>query len=209
MHRDTLTPPHPYTPFSTQRKTLERRLGLSQRIHGAVDATVADFANQIRDPDPIQFARNIVEAVEQLCVLDSKTYGPSGPGHVPDPWAIVVVHSIDGPSLRKPQAQHALSLLAASPRIGMIASTDHVNAALLWDSELQGRFSWIWQDTTSYDPFEDESRGETVTTVSTKTRAATQVCVESKPKINNNNNKTVPPPIKVSLTYNLTFCVFC
>ena len=99
----TSKPSHPRTPTPTQRKALERRLGLSQRTHGAVEATVADFTNQIRDPDPIQFARNTVEAIEQLCSLDPQTYGPSGLGHVPDPWVLVIVHSIDGPSLRRPQ----------------------------------------------------------------------------------------------------------
>jgi len=54
---------------------------------------------------------------------------------------VLLVHSLDGsPLLRTRTHQSALAVLAASPRIRLIASVDHVNAGLLWDADLAASF---------------------------------------------------------------------
>lgn len=42
----------------------------------------------------------------------------------------LLIHSLDGPSLRSFVAQSLLSLLAAVPQISLVASVDHLNASL-------------------------------------------------------------------------------
>ena len=48
----------------------------------------------------------------------------------------LVVHNIDGLALRAEKAQSALAqLAAASPSVRLVASIDHINAPLLWNSD--------------------------------------------------------------------------
>lgn len=39
----------------------------------------------------------------------------------------------------------------------LIASIDHVNAALLWDNRTAAAFKWLWLDVTSYASYEAET----------------------------------------------------
>ncbi|GAA5890274.1 hypothetical protein JCM8208_002759 [Rhodotorula glutinis] len=48
----------------------------------------------------------------------------------------LVLHSLDGPSLRLPKHISLLALLAAQPRIHLVASIDHVRAPLLFPTAL-------------------------------------------------------------------------
>jgi origin recognition complex subunit 2 len=72
----------------------------------------------------------------------------------------LVIHNIDGQMLRGDTAQTALSILAQSPSIHIIASVDHINAPLLWDQKKLSRFNWLWYDTTTYEPYRDETSYE-------------------------------------------------
>ena len=72
----------------------------------------------------------------------------------------LVIHNIDGQMLRSDTAQTALSILAHSPSIHIIASVDHINAPLLWDQKKLSRFNWLWYDTTTYEPYCDETSYE-------------------------------------------------
>jgi hypothetical protein len=60
--------------------------------------------------------------------------------------------------MRNHVAQAALSILGASPRISIVASVDHINAALLWDVDLLTRFNWLWCDATTYTEFDHEAK---------------------------------------------------
>ena len=71
-----------------------------------------------------------------------------------------VIHNIDGQMLRSDTAQSALSILAQSPSIRIIASVDHINAPLLWDQKKLSRFNWLWHDTTTYEPYRNETSYE-------------------------------------------------
>ena len=72
----------------------------------------------------------------------------------------LVIHNIDGQMLRSDTAQTALSVLAQSPSVHIIASVDHINAPLLWDQKKLSRFNWLWYDTTTFEPYRDETSYE-------------------------------------------------
>ncbi|KAI8146798.1 origin recognition complex subunit 2-domain-containing protein [Fennellomyces sp. T-0311] len=65
----------------------------------------------------------------------------------------LIVHNIDGNTLRNERAQMALSILADSPNIHLIATVDHINAGLLWDNVKTSRFNWLWHDATTFDDY--------------------------------------------------------
>lgn len=59
--------------------------------------------------------------------------------------------------LRSPEEQLWLSRLAQAPAVRLIASIDHVNAALLWDNRIAAAFKWLWVEATSYAGYETET----------------------------------------------------
>ena len=63
----------------------------------------------------------------------------------------IVVFNIEGPYLSSPEAQLALSLLAASPMISIIATCEHLNTPLLWDHEHLSRFRWTYSHAPTYE----------------------------------------------------------
>ncbi|KAG5178418.1 origin recognition complex subunit 2-domain-containing protein [Tribonema minus] len=71
----------------------------------------------------------------------------------------LVVHSIDGAGLRGRGSQEALALLAACADVHVIASVDHINAAMLWDAQTAARYNWAWHDATTFAPYAEELRG--------------------------------------------------
>lgn len=86
---------------------------------------------------------------------------------------VLGVHNIDGlPDL---QAQSLLSELAAVPSVQLIASVDHVDAALLWDKEVAARFNWLWHDATTFAAYTDEVAG--LTSVLEGNRCVGDACV--------------------------------
>lgn len=72
----------------------------------------------------------------------------------------LLIHNIDGVNLRNERVQTALSILASCPNIHIIASIDHINAGLLWDSIKIARFNWIWHDATTFDNYLTETSFE-------------------------------------------------
>lgn len=70
----------------------------------------------------------------------------------------VIVHNVDGPGVRGPEAQRALAELAASPSVHMVASVDNINAPLLWDRHAaNAEFTWWWRHTPTYAPYREEA----------------------------------------------------
>ncbi|KAI3407019.2 ORC2 [Candida oxycetoniae] len=69
------------------------------------------------------------------------------------PRLLLIVHNIDGESLRSDKTQGLFSQLAAIPQILAITSTDHINAPLLWDSSKSKNLNLIWHDLTTYAPY--------------------------------------------------------
>ncbi|GAB4819936.1 hypothetical protein N2152v2_006982 [Parachlorella kessleri] len=79
-------------------------------------------------------------------------------GESPQKRIYVVIHNIDGPGLRDPAAQRMLSELAALPNVHLAASFDHVDTPLLWDMQTNDRFSWVWHNATTFEPYFAEVR---------------------------------------------------
>ena len=94
--------------------------------------------------------------------------------HLREPLA-VVVHSLDSPVLRTPKNQQILSNLAANKYITMIASVDHVNAPLLFDSLKSSRYNFLWHDATTFIPYKHELSFETTTFLSGSASATAAV----------------------------------
>ncbi|KAG0000918.1 Origin recognition complex subunit 2 [Entomortierella chlamydospora] len=72
----------------------------------------------------------------------------------------LLIHNIDGSSLRSEKIQSALSLLASCPQIHLIASMDHINANILWDTVKSARFRWVWHELTTFRPYMTETSFE-------------------------------------------------
>ena len=83
----------------------------------------------------------------------------------------LVIHNIDAPSLRKPQAQSCLSVLACNPRIHIVASVDNIAFPQLWSftetftrksSSDSGAsipskgYAWLFHDVTTLAPYDFE-----------------------------------------------------
>ena len=68
----------------------------------------------------------------------------------------ILIHNIDGNSLRSTITQEALAQLACIPAIRFVASIDHLTAPLMWDHSLLARFRWSWHEATTYDQYETE-----------------------------------------------------
>ena len=96
--------------------------------------------------------KNHLEHANFICkCLESQSRGGNSPE------VFLLIHNIDGPSLRSDSAQTALSVLAASPFVHVIASVDHIHAPLLWDERKLGRFNWAWHDVTTFAAYECEA----------------------------------------------------
>ncbi|KAG0229297.1 origin recognition complex subunit 2-domain-containing protein [Mortierella sp. GBAus27b] len=72
----------------------------------------------------------------------------------------LLIHNIDGSSLRSEKTQTALSLLASCPHIHLVASMDHINANILWDTVKAARFRWVWHELTTFKPYLTETSFE-------------------------------------------------
>ena len=60
--------------------------------------------------------------------------------------------------LRSAEEQLWLSRLSQAPAIRLLASVDHVNAALLWNSRVAAAFNWLWVDGTTYATYDAETQ---------------------------------------------------
>jgi len=68
----------------------------------------------------------------------------------------VVLHSLDGPSLRTKDAVGLVSYLASAPCVRLIGSLDGLNSGLLFDRRSLGRFAPMWEEVTTFMPYGHE-----------------------------------------------------
>ncbi|KAJ8479428.1 hypothetical protein OPV22_023155 [Ensete ventricosum] len=74
-----------------------------------------------------------------------------------DCFICVVIHDIDGPSLRDSESQQYLARIASCSLVRMVASVDHVNAPLLWDKKMvHTQFNWCWYHVPTFAPYKVE-----------------------------------------------------
>ncbi|CCH61316.1 hypothetical protein TBLA_0E02600 [Henningerozyma blattae CBS 6284] len=64
---------------------------------------------------------------------------------------IIVVHNLDGPSVRKVAFQTMLSYLSRIRQVALIASTDHIYAPVLWDNNRSENFNFVFHDVTNFE----------------------------------------------------------
>ncbi|KAJ1969476.1 F-actin-capping protein subunit beta [Dispira parvispora] len=77
------------------------------------------------------------------------------------PEIYLVIHNIDGTSLRPERTQQVLGHLAScSPHVHIIASVDHIQVPVLWDSVRLAQFQWVWHDLTTFDYYQVETSFE-------------------------------------------------
>lgn len=69
----------------------------------------------------------------------------------------VVVHNIDGPTLRSADVQRALATLSAIPGVLFAASVDQVNAPLLWDGATWATYAWAWVNVNTFAHYDVET----------------------------------------------------
>ena len=70
---------------------------------------------------------------------------------------IIVVHNIDGPSVRKDPFQTMLSSLATIKQIAIVASADHIYTPVLWDNKKAQNYNFIYHNVSNYEPYSVES----------------------------------------------------
>lgn len=72
------------------------------------------------------------------------------------PRVYLLVHNIDGASLRSESQQQVLALLASIPQVHLIASVDHILSGWLWDQTALNHFNFVHHDCTTYASYEKE-----------------------------------------------------
>ncbi|KAK9376832.1 origin recognition complex subunit 2-domain-containing protein [Lipomyces chichibuensis] len=73
------------------------------------------------------------------------------------PKLVLLIHNIDGEAFRNDKSQSALSRLTAHNQVSLIATVDHINAPMLWDSAKLSSFKFIWHDATTFAPYTAET----------------------------------------------------
>ncbi|XP_055377459.1 origin recognition complex subunit 2 isoform X2 [Condylostylus longicornis] len=117
----------------------------SLTLKDILDGIVTDILDISNSPTNPHEAVDLIE--EQYSHLTKKSL-------------FLIVHNIDGPMLRNCKAQEILSRLAKISNIHLIASIDHINAPLLWDSAKLSNYNFLWWDTTTMLPYTDETAFE-------------------------------------------------
>ncbi|KNE60610.1 hypothetical protein AMAG_05989 [Allomyces macrogynus ATCC 38327] len=72
----------------------------------------------------------------------------------------LVVHNIDAPGLRADRAQTTLAHLASHARVRVVATADHIHAALQWDYLKLARFNWLPHHVATFAPYHVETAFE-------------------------------------------------
>lgn len=88
------------------------------------------------------------EIVEFLTSHYSKKYQRSDKVEL-----ILVFHNIDSEPLRDERIHDYLSKLCSIPQFKVIASIDHINAPLLWDSVRLSNFKFVWHNVTNFEDY--------------------------------------------------------
>ncbi|XP_076263535.1 origin recognition complex subunit 2 [Rhynchophorus ferrugineus] len=79
---------------------------------------------------------------------------------IPNSHLYLIVHNIDGETLRNSKAQSVLAKLSSVENIHLIATIDHINAPLIWDHSKLSKFNYVWWDVTSFLPYTEETSFE-------------------------------------------------
>lgn len=70
---------------------------------------------------------------------------------------VLVIHNIDGPSLRDSKTREFLCRIVASPAVSLVASVDHINAPALWTAEQASQLNFSWHNVTNFKLYRTET----------------------------------------------------
>lgn len=70
---------------------------------------------------------------------------------------VLVIHNIDGFSLRSDRNQALLARLCSIKQIWLISSIDHINGPVLWDAAKLSQYNFLWHDLTTYELYTTET----------------------------------------------------
>ncbi|KAN0042951.1 hypothetical protein ACTA71_010584 [Dictyostelium dimigraforme] len=101
------------------------------------------------------FIKSIFESRSQDLGKIRQTFGGNFDYGIPE-HLYIVVHNIDGYSLRNEISQLTLALLANIPQVHMIATIDAIGAQLLWDNRMLSNFNWTTYSMPTYRPYDLE-----------------------------------------------------
>lgn len=73
------------------------------------------------------------------------------------PLMVLLIHNIDGESIRSDRSQAILSRLCSAKQIWTVCSVDHIQAPIMWDAAKLAQFRFIWHDVTTYESYIVES----------------------------------------------------
>ncbi|KAG0682314.1 Origin recognition complex subunit 2 [Pichia californica] len=65
----------------------------------------------------------------------------------------ILLHNIDGDSLRNDDLQYMLSQLALISQISLICSLDNLNMPIFWDASVLSNFNFIWHNTSTFQSY--------------------------------------------------------
>uniref|UniRef100_A0A8D8IVH1 Origin recognition complex subunit 2 n=1 Tax=Culex pipiens TaxID=7175 RepID=A0A8D8IVH1_CULPI len=80
--------------------------------------------------------------------------------YLPETHLFLIVHNLDGTMLRNGKAQNVLARLAKIENVHLLASIDHINTPLIWDSSKLSYYNFSWWDVTTMLPYTDETAFE-------------------------------------------------
>ncbi|RLN86808.1 hypothetical protein BBJ28_00008088 [Nothophytophthora sp. Chile5] len=130
-----------------QEEVLEER-----RVRSALIWTIDDRLVVFRSCQVLKAAVKPNRTLLQQCRDIAKVK----PSERAMPPVYLMVHSIDGLSLRTPEAQTCLSWLAKASFIAVVASMDHINGPSIWKEEDSLRFEWLSQSLNTCEPYTNE-----------------------------------------------------
>lgn len=113
---------------------------------------------------PSVTVKDVLDQVCECLKLDSS--GPSVLDRIEsklkeyDVRIYIGINNIDGVMIRSKKNQQMIARLARLPQIRLVASSDHINAPLLWDQCLLTDLNWVWMDATTFLPYTEETSYE-------------------------------------------------
>jgi len=127
---------------------------------GQPDASVRGYRTVERLAEFI--ADKVTVATQRRAIKDSNAakFAGSGLPRSAPVWErdlLILVHNIDGESIRSRAVQNALATLAATRGIRLVASVDHVHSPLLWDHVQSAKFNFCFRQATTLQPYLIES----------------------------------------------------
>jgi hypothetical protein len=121
---------------------------------GAGEAPVVYSEDEEQDADEASAAAGAKAGISSAAAPAPSSNGTSSAAMLPRVY--IVIHNIDGASLRTDAQQAALAALASIPQVRLIASIDHIRANWLWPPSMLQQFNFVATDCTTFADYSAE-----------------------------------------------------